>query len=351
MKRFFPYTLIETDWFQRYGLLTSLLFYLLLVITNVAYGIESNTAYTQFFIGSMLVLMLLMVVLFGHKAYCMGACPVGLFIRLYEPAILNRMESNGTVCSQCKKRAWIEEKFLIPQPTTTIQDNRDWRFRVECLKKCPRKSTVMKFRLPFKNWLKDSDPTWIQVFAPGIVLLIFTVSLVEKSNFFLRFYEQVTAVFPIDLVLFNLISISLVILLITGANILLLHLFCRVTAIKPRLIYQKLGGLSLLLILFHFSLVVGEFSELGVLFQQFPVLNFLHPEFFTFETTLCLPCILTAFGIIITFIYGAVVANSTANHPMSIPKTGLSMLLFTVYLGQYTFFTIVALKLLPYVTC
>lgn len=351
VKRVFPYTIFKTDWFKKYGLFTSILFYFFIVGTNVAFAIESNADYTIVFVGGMFAIMVLMIILFGYKSYCHGACPVGLFLNIYEPVTFNRLEYNENVCTRCKKQSWVTEKSLLTTATSEKVEERDWRYRIECLKKCRKEATVMKFGNPFRSWEKDNNPTLIQVFAPGIVLLIFAVSLFEKSNFFLYLYEQVTSIFPISLAALNLMSIPLIVILIISANILFLRLFCRVLAIDPRVIYKKLGGLVFLLVLFHLALVLDEFGELGGLFRVYPILEFFRVEVQTFGIIELLPYVLIGAGILITFLYGLAVANTSEEQSFDKRKFGLSLFLFTVILGQFAFFALATLKILPYAAC
>lgn len=351
VKRIFPYTLVETDWFRRHGLYTSILFYLLLVIVNVAFSIESNAFYTTIFVSGMIVFMLLMIVIFGYSSYCYGACPMGLFLTLYEPAIFSRLDNNNPGCEQCKKKSWIQEIPLLTIGEKKEFEERNWRFGIECLKKCRKKSTVIKFKVPFRDWQKGSAPSLIETFAPSIVLLIFSVSLFEKSNFFLYYYEQFTAVFPINLSLFNLLSIPFIIVVITGVNVLFFLGFCRLTSIEPTVISRKFRGLVILLIMFHLALVLGEFAELEVLFQKYPTLDFFQIKLLNFNTEICVPCVLTLFGIIISFLYGLSVANKSGKLHLDWRRFGLSLFLFTIYLAQSAFFAIVTLKLLPYTAC
>jgi len=368
LSKLFPYRFFQSDWFYRYGLFSSLIVYLLIVATHVTFSLEANAMYTILFMSIMVGIMIIMTILFSYKSYCYAVCPMGLFFQLYERFSLAGLNKRAERCDKCATRSWVPQKALFGSRLNQQQpEKHDWRFKVECLKKCETDGTTIELNNPFRKQTGSLPASIIAVLAPGFVLTVFAVSLIEKSNFFLNYYEYISQTRSLSLALVHYTTIPAVAILVLLLNSCIINLFCKITDISRTVVYQKLIGLIPLLIFFHLALVLEEFTGLNTLFYEFPFLTVLDPFFNLFETIplaalfdplfaifgmkFCLPCILTLTGIICALLYGLFTANGSEKGTFNHRLFWLCAVLIVIIVAEYAFFAITTLKLLPYAAC
>ncbi len=351
LNRLLPYRLCRWGWLERNGLAVSLLTYLAVIGLDAIFGLEQNPLYSLLFISSMFAVMIIMVILFGYKAFCLAGCPVGLFVRVYRRFSISRLTGREEVCGKCRRTSWEQAKPLVGGKSVEgTAGLRDWRHRVECLKRCKSHSVQLTLQLPWRN---DGHlvATVLEDFAPAIVLMALYISVMLKSGYSLQLYDMAAKMIPLS---FSTVIIGMILagcLLFAVVHIGLYRLSALLSPWGQPLFLLQLRSLAPLLICFHIALVLDEIQGISPLGQVISSFGFLQTAMPSADTLLYASYGAMTIGSIGTFVASYAMIRTERRlgsmHPFNLPAT---LLVFLVA-GGYSFVCFAIFQIMQTIAC
>ncbi|MFH0782191.1 MAG: 4Fe-4S binding protein [Pseudomonadota bacterium] len=351
LNRLLPYRLCAWEWLERNGLVVSLLTYLAVIGLDAIFGLEQNPLFSLMFIGSMFALMITMVILFGYKAFCLAGCPVGLFVRVYRRFSFFRLTGKEEVCGKCRRTSWEQAKPLFGgKNTEETAKKKDWRHRVECLKRCKSHSVQLTLQKPCSDD-GHRTTTLLEDFAPAIVLMALFISVMLKSSYSIQLFDLASKLIPLS---FSTVILGMILagcLFFAVVHIGLYRLSARFVPWGQPLFLLQLRSLVPLLISFHIALVLDEIQGISPLGQVISSLSFLQTSMPTAGTLLYASYGIMIIGSIGTFVSSYVMMRTERRlgslYTFNLPAT---LLVFLVA-GGYSFVCFAIFQIMQTIAC
>lgn len=259
INRLLPYRLAGGDYFEKAGLLSAFLIYLLIVILDSVFKIEFYANATLLMISGFLALMVLMTLFFDYGAFCRAACPFGLFSRIYGEYSFVRLAHTSEICNACNRTTWVPLSGPGSDGTFNLRERRDWRYRVECFKKCRSGSMHVSFRNPFQALDPERERTFAEAVIPVLLFVVFALGVIMKGPWYPEAFGWLQGYLPLGFSHYVMLTVLVAMLLSTMAVIVLSSVADR-TALSPEEVRLILVGMVPMLLFFHIGLVADEFS-------------------------------------------------------------------------------------------
>lgn len=258
INRLVPYRLADGGYLERVGLLSAFLIYLLIVVLDAVLKIEFYADITLLMISGFLGLMVIMTLFFDYGAFCRTACPFGLFSRIYGEYSFVRLAHTPEICRNCNRTSWVPLPGQESDGTAGRREKRDWRYRVECFKKCRSGSMFVSLGNPFQAIDPGREYTFAEVVIPVLLFMIFSLGVVMKGPWYPDTFSWLQDYLSLGFSHYVVLTVLLVMLLSTVAVKILSNVAGR-TAGNRKELGLVLTGMVPMLLFFHIGLVADEF--------------------------------------------------------------------------------------------
>ena len=146
LNRVFPFRMFSSEPVTKISLISAGAVFTAIMTVDTIFPIAHSAGHTLVFLLTLLSLMAIIAILFDYKTYCNAVCPFGLFARIYSRASFLKINNADTICNECKRQSWIETDPISQRSMGGGSvETRDWKFKLECLKKCNAGSVNLLF--------------------------------------------------------------------------------------------------------------------------------------------------------------------------------------------------------------
>jgi len=349
LNKLFPFRVLNNQVLMNNRIVLGLIVFILIISVDNVFSIAVNQKYTFYFFLSFFAIMVVMAILFDYKTFCNVVCPFNLFAYLYRHFSFLKIEKKYTLCSKCRHREWVPSKPLNETGFNThrkVNHYEDWRYTLECLKKCKTNAAQLKFMSPFGRKPPADELEIIEALSPSIIIALFATYVFLKSNYVANIFLRIQSYYSIHFDTFLFLAMTTALLAALLLNLFILVIAMDLLKIDRTIILKGFYCFVPMLILFHLSLALKDargvvslqhaYSFMGVIDPYIPKKNAMQVVSYT----------LVVAGILISaislFRFSQHSLNSTINF------ASLFLFLCGAIFGLNSLLTITTIKYLQY---
>ncbi len=349
LNKLFPFRVLNNQFLMNNRIVLGLVVFVLIISVDNVFSIAVNQKYTFYFFLSFFAIMIVMAILFDYKTFCNAVCPFNLFAYLYRHFSFLKIEKKDALCSKCMHKEWVPSKPLNETGFNThrkANHYENWRYTLECLKKCKSNAAHLKFMNPFGKKPPVDELKIIEALSPSIIIALFTTYVFLKSNYVANIFLRIQSYYSIHFDTFLFLAMTTALLAALLLNLFILVIAMNLLKIDRTIILKGFYCFVPMLILFHLSLALKDargivslqhaYSFMGVLDPYIPKKNVMQVVSYT----------LVAAGILISAIsllrFSQHYLNSTIN------VASFFLFLCGAIFGLNSLLTITTIKYLQY---
>jgi len=278
VSRIFPHHLFNPEPLVKNGALIAIIFFSFLQIGDNTFVIAVSKQYTLFVFLTLFALLIISAIFYDYKTYCKTICPFGLFSHTYHRFFLLKILNGDKHCDNCYQSEKGKSHYarrLLYQPVQVNPLQRDWKSKIECLKKCSNASVKIAYMNPLKQGTFAGKLELIDILIPSTILTLFVMHVFIKSNFFVHLYSSFHFPFSIGLNNFIILMVAFALSINVMIQMGFIYISKYLLLISKENIYRGMVCITPLLIAFHISIVLHDLNGISIVRHIFPSLNFL----------------------------------------------------------------------------
>jgi len=347
LNKIFPYRMFNGRLVIQYGFIVALFVFAVIVAIDIIFVIKFNQYYTLIFFLTLFSMLIAIAIMFDYKTYCNTICPFGLISKIYNRFSFLKIKDNDNICSECKKEAWIKSAPIGELKKNNSEfENRDWKFKLECLKGCRVDSMKILYVNPLKENPSFDGLKLAEALAPSMIIILFSVYVFLKSNYFINIYNNLQLSFTFSLNFFIITIIILAIIINILINMAIINVSSNVLKIENTIAYKGFYSLTPLLIFFHISLVLRDMRGITSLGHLYPALGFLEHLFPSEDNLQSIAYFLTFIGIFLSAVSFFYITKLSNKLPQNISSA--FMFMFSMIFAFNSFLALATIKYSQY---